>query len=133
MIIGRGEAEVDNQFRRLNILTSTLSGMYYLFYHTQKIEYICLHRISRSKSTSFWHNRTKVRECRRFVLVQRYDVISDVHDNRVSNCTGCSNLVKNFRFNQLKKACDQIRVFILPSLKLKALQKRTVRASMLRM
>ena len=35
MIIDRGEAEVDNHFRRVNILTITLSGMYYLFYYTK--------------------------------------------------------------------------------------------------
>ena len=35
MIIDRGEAEVDNHFRRVNILTMSLSGMYYLFYHTE--------------------------------------------------------------------------------------------------
>ena len=35
MIIDRGEAEVDNHFRRVNILTITLSGMYYLFYYTE--------------------------------------------------------------------------------------------------
>ena len=34
MIIDRGESEVDNHFRRLNILTITLSGMYYLVYYT---------------------------------------------------------------------------------------------------
>ena len=35
MIIDRGEAEIDNHFRRVNILTITLSGMYYLFYYTE--------------------------------------------------------------------------------------------------
>ena len=35
MIINRGEAEVNNHFRRVNILTITLSGMYYLFYYTE--------------------------------------------------------------------------------------------------
>ena len=35
MIIDRGEAEVDNYFRKLNILTITLSGMYHLFYYTE--------------------------------------------------------------------------------------------------
>ena len=40
MIIDRGEAEVDYRFRRVNILTITLSGMYYLFYHTEIIECI---------------------------------------------------------------------------------------------
>ena len=35
MIIDRDEAEVDNHFRRVNILTITLSGMYYLFYYTE--------------------------------------------------------------------------------------------------
>ena len=35
MIIDRGEAEFDNHFRRVNILTITLSGMYYLFYYTE--------------------------------------------------------------------------------------------------
>ena len=35
MIIDRGEADVDNHFRRVNILTITLSGMYYLFYYTE--------------------------------------------------------------------------------------------------
>ena len=35
MIIDRGEAEVDNHFRRVDILTITLSGMYYLFYYTE--------------------------------------------------------------------------------------------------
>ena len=38
MIIDRGLAEVDNPFRRVNILTITLSGMYYLFYLTETIE-----------------------------------------------------------------------------------------------
>ena len=28
-------ASVDNHFRRVNILTITLSGMYYLFYYTE--------------------------------------------------------------------------------------------------
>ena len=36
---------------------------------------------------------------------------------------------QNFYFNQLKKTCDQIHVYILPSLKSNALQKRTVCAS----
>ena len=31
MIIDRGKAEVDNHFRRVNILTITLSEMYYYF------------------------------------------------------------------------------------------------------
>ena len=31
MIIDRGEAEVDNHFRTMNILTITLSGIYYFF------------------------------------------------------------------------------------------------------
>ena len=35
MIIDRGEAEVDNHFRRVKILTITLSAMLYLFYHTE--------------------------------------------------------------------------------------------------
>ena len=35
MIIVRGKAKVDNHFRRVNILTITLSGMYYLFYYTE--------------------------------------------------------------------------------------------------
>ena len=35
MISDRGEAEIDNHFRRVNILTITLSGMYYLFYYTE--------------------------------------------------------------------------------------------------
>ena len=35
MNIDRGEAEVDNQFWRVNILTITFSGMYYLFYYTE--------------------------------------------------------------------------------------------------
>ena len=35
MIIDRAEAEVDNHFRRGNILTITLSGIYYLFYYTE--------------------------------------------------------------------------------------------------
>ena len=33
MIIDRGD--VDNYFRRVNILTITLSGIYYLFYYTE--------------------------------------------------------------------------------------------------
>ena len=33
MIIDRGEAEVDNHFRMVNILIITVSGMYYLFYY----------------------------------------------------------------------------------------------------
>ena len=35
MIIDRGESEVDTHFRRVNTLTITLSGMYYLFYYTE--------------------------------------------------------------------------------------------------
>ena len=35
MIIDRVEAEVDYNFRRVNILTITLSGMCYLFYYTE--------------------------------------------------------------------------------------------------
>ena len=35
MIIDRGEAEVDNHFRSVNILTITISGMWYLFYYTE--------------------------------------------------------------------------------------------------
>ena len=35
MIIDRGEAEVDNHFRKVNILTIILSGMYCLFYYTE--------------------------------------------------------------------------------------------------
>ena len=35
MIIDRGFASVDNHFRRVNILTISLSGMYYLFYYTE--------------------------------------------------------------------------------------------------
>ena len=35
MIIDRGEAEVDNHFRRVNILIITHSWMYYLFYYTE--------------------------------------------------------------------------------------------------
>ena len=35
MNIDRGKAEVDKHFRRVNILTITLSGMYYLFYYTE--------------------------------------------------------------------------------------------------
>ena len=95
MLIDRGEAEVDNHFRRVTILTITLSGMYYLFYHDEIIERICRRQ---AKSTSFWPYRTKVRELRRFVLVQRDDVISYVHDNRVSNCIGCSNSVSKCSF-----------------------------------
>ena len=49
LIIDRGEAEVDKHFRRVNILTITLSGMYYLFYHTEIIECICRLRVSRTK------------------------------------------------------------------------------------
>ena len=49
MIIDRGEAEVDNHFRRVNILTNTLSGMYLLFYHTEIIECICRRRVSQDK------------------------------------------------------------------------------------
>ena len=36
MIIDRGEAEVANHFRRVNILTITLSGMYYIFIGIEK-------------------------------------------------------------------------------------------------
>ena len=35
MIIDRGKAEANNHFRRVNILSITLSGMYYLFYYTE--------------------------------------------------------------------------------------------------
>ena len=131
MIIDRGKAEVDNHFRSVNILTITLSGMYYLFYHIEIIKCICRRPIIQTESTSFWHNRTKVRELRRFVLEQGYDVISDVHDNGASNCngncTGCSNLVSD------SDEINQIRVLIVMSLKSNAIQKRTVRASMQRM
>ena len=44
MIIDRGEAKDDNFFRRVNILTitlsGTLSGMYYLFYYTEITSYM---------------------------------------------------------------------------------------------
>ena len=40
---------------------------------------------------------------------------------------------QNVHFNLLKKLCDEIRVLIVLSLKYNVLQKRTVRASMLRM
>ena len=59
VIIDRGEAMVDNHFLRVNILTFTLTGMYYLFYHTGMIEFICRRRISHTKLELFWHNRTK--------------------------------------------------------------------------
>ena len=35
MTSDRGEAEVDNHFRRKNILNITLLGMYNLFYYTE--------------------------------------------------------------------------------------------------
>ena len=35
MIISWGDAEVDNHFRWVNILTIILSGMYYLFYYIE--------------------------------------------------------------------------------------------------
>ena len=37
MIIDLGFASVDNHFGRVNILTITLSGIYYLFYYTEII------------------------------------------------------------------------------------------------
>ena len=40
---------------------------------------------------------------------------------------------QHVRFNLLKKTCDEIRVLIVSSFKKNVLQKRTVRASMLRM
>ena len=41
MIIDRGLAEVDNPFRRVDILYITVSGMYYLFYLEETTECIC--------------------------------------------------------------------------------------------
>ena len=38
MIFDQDENEVDNHFQRVNILTFTLSGMYYIFCHTKIIE-----------------------------------------------------------------------------------------------
>ena len=52
MIIGRGEAEVDNYFRRVNTLTITLPRMGYLFYHTEIIEYICRRNFGLTGMTS---------------------------------------------------------------------------------
>ena len=55
-------SQVDNHFRKVNIVTITLSGMKYLFCHTEILEYICGRHIFQTKSTSFWPYRTKVRE-----------------------------------------------------------------------
>ena len=62
-----------------------------------------------------------MRKLHRFGLVHHHDVISDFHDNRVSNCIGCSKLVSNVRFNLLKKPCDKIHGFYSAVIEIKLL------------
>ena len=38
MIIDRGEAKVNNHFRRMKLIINTLSAMLYLFYHTKIVK-----------------------------------------------------------------------------------------------
>ena len=103
MIIDRGEAEVDNHFGRVNIITNTLSEMYYLFYHAEIIECICPRRLSQhfgitvqkygNNVASFWCN----------VMVLFLTSI-------ISECQTAQTVLIWFqidRFNLLKKTCDE--------------------------
>ena len=115
MIIDQGEAEVDNHFRRVNIPTITLSGMYFLFHHTEIIE--CRRRVSQTHSTSFWPYRKKYRND---VALFWCNGMMSYLTFMITECLTAQAVqiwFQHVRFNLCKKTCDEIRVLIVPSLK----------------
>ena len=112
MIIDRGEAEVDNHFLRVNILTISLSGMNYLFIIPK-----LLSAFVQTKSTSLWPN---VQKFGNDVALFWCNVIMSYLTFMITECQTAQAVQIWFQtvlFNMLKKTCDKIRVLIVSLLK----------------